>query len=58
MASEHRIEWGPEWIVTSEQRGYLVRCACGWESGLCRTMVLAEAAGEQHVTLSGAREPR
>jgi hypothetical protein len=45
--------------VDAEGARYWVRCSCGWTSEPSLTAVLAEAAGEQHRTLSKTRsQPR
>jgi hypothetical protein len=41
--------------VDAEGARYWVRCSCGWSSDPSLTAVLAEAAGEQHRTLSETR---
>lgn len=47
----HRIQDGAGFRDDGAQRGYWVRCSCGWESDLCPSPILAEAGGEQHVEL-------
>ena len=41
--------------VDAEGARYWVCCSCGWTSEPSLTAVLAEAAGEQHRTLSKTR---
>jgi hypothetical protein len=54
----HRIQGGVRLLSNPSGSGFWVRCLCGWESGLCTTPVLANAAGEQHVQLSRSRGRR
>jgi hypothetical protein len=56
----HRVSGGPRLQAGVDGiRFYTVACDCGWESEPCRSAVLAEADGEQHLTLSsGGRRAR
>ena len=52
----HRVDAGARLQLGSQgQRLYSVTCSCGWVSEACGTAVLAEADGEQHVTLTQVR---
>ncbi len=53
----HGIRGGTLFRDDGTQRGHSVRCSCGWESELSRTLVLAEASGEQHVEFHRPRRP-
>ena len=52
---DHRVDTGARMQVDAEGARYSVRCSCGWMSEPSLTAVLAEAAGEQHHTLSETR---
>jgi hypothetical protein len=55
-AVQHRLEAGARLQLGPEgERRYSVACSCGWQSEVCGTAVLAEADGEQHLTLVQAR---
>lgn len=57
--AEHRINAGARLhLGTQGQRLYSVTCSCGWTSESCSTAVLAEADGEQHLTLAQVRRAR
>jgi len=40
------------------ERLYTVVCSCGWVSEISGTAVLAEADGEQHLTMARRRRDR
>lgn len=48
-----RLEAGADGI-----RVYIVECQCGWRSEQCASSVLAEADGEQHLTLAASSRTR
>ncbi|MGI8983945.1 MAG: hypothetical protein ACR2HM_05360 [Acidimicrobiales bacterium] len=52
---DHRVDAGARMQVDADGARYWVRCSCGWTSGPSVTAVLAEAAGEQHRTLTDTR---
>lgn len=60
----HRVSSGASLhLGPNGERHYTVSCSCGWVSETCGTAVLAEADGEQHLTLARKRraprtEPR
>jgi hypothetical protein len=52
----HRILGGASLQVDAEGfRWYSISCSCGWQSEACNSAALADAAGEQHLTLSSRR---
>ena len=54
--TKHRVDLGARLqLGPAGQRLYSVRCTCGWVSETCGTAVLAEADGEQHLTLAQTR---
>lgn len=57
--SRHRVSGGPRLQAGADGvRFYTVECGCGWESERCTSGVLAEAAGEQHLTFSSSNRSR
>jgi len=58
VVAEHRVAPGLRLEMGIDgQRWYVSACSCGWTSEASGTAVLAEAAAEQHVTMS-ARSAR
>lgn len=56
VSVQHHVKTGAALHLDLEgERRYTVSCSCGWESETCGTAVLAEADGEQHLTLVGIR---
>jgi hypothetical protein len=59
VRAEHRLDSGARLQVGPHgQRLYTVVCSCGWVSEASGTAVLAEADGEQHLTMALSRRDR
>lgn len=57
MQRHHGIEVMSRREFEDDDVSHLARCSCGWLGDLCATAVLAQAAGEQHLTLEAASRP-
>lgn len=56
VRAEHRLDNGARLQMGPQgERLYTVVCSCGWVSEVSGTAVLAEADGEQHLTMALSR---